>query len=159
MLHRVLREEDLQQVVFEITEDGIFSDIDRARSQLLRAQDAGIKVLLDDFGVGFSSLSIATQLPIDGFKIDRGFVASLAGNPSAFAAVEAIIQLADRMDLHVIAEGVETQEQLAVLRELGVGFAQGYLFSPAVPMHAFGEWIRTGFHFNVTTPALRSADA
>ena len=153
MLNRVLQETDHDSVIFEITEDGIFEDLDRARGQLARAQKAGIKVLLDDFGVGFSSLSIATQLPIDGFKIDRGFVASLAGNPSAVAAVEAIIQLADRMDLHVVAEGVETQEQLDLLRQLGVGFAQGYLFSPAVPMATFRTWLDRNHHFEVANPA------
>ena len=149
MLHRVLDEPGIDAIVFEITEDGIFSDMDRARRQLERAQAAGIRVLLDDFGVGFSSLSIATQLPVDGFKIDRGFVASLAGNPSAVAAVESIIQLADRMGLHVVAEGVETHEQFELLRDLGVGYAQGFLFSPAVPMATFGDWLHADRRFDV----------
>jgi len=149
ILNRVLGEEDIDPVMIEITEDGIFSDLDGARRLLDRAREAGIRILLDDFGVGFSSLSIATELPIDGFKIDRGFVASLAGNPSAVAAVEAILQLAKRMDLHVVAEGVETIEQLQLLRELGVSFAQGYLFSQAVPMETFAQWIHADHRFEV----------
>ena len=157
MLNRVLDEPEVDTIIFEITEDGIFADIDRTRAQLERAKAAGIQVLLDDLGVGFSSLSIATQLPIDGFKIDREFVASLAGNPSAVAAAEAIIQLADRLGLYVVAEGVETREQLALLRDLGVGFAQGYLFSPAVPMSIFGEWLRTGHHFDVDAALTSTA--
>lgn len=149
MLNRVLAAEGIDPVMIEITEDGIFSDLDGARRLLHRAREAGVGVLLDDFGVGFSSLSIATELPVDGFKIDRGFVASLAGNPSAVAAVEAIIQLAQRMDLRVVAEGVETIEQLRLLRQLGVGFAQGFLFSEAVPMETFSSWLQTGHRFDV----------
>lgn len=149
MLNRVLNEEGIDPVMIEITEDGIFSDLDGARRLLHRAQEAGIGVLLDDFGVGFSSLSIATELPINGFKIDRGFVASLAGNRAVVAAVEAIIQLARRMDLHVVAEGVETIEQLQLLRRLGVRFAQGYLFSEAVPMETFSSWLLSGHQFDV----------
>ncbi len=157
MLNRVLTEPGANSIILEITEDGIFSDVDRARRQLKRARAAGIKVLLDDFGVGFSSLSIATQLPIDGFKIDRCFVASLAGNPSAFAAVEAITQLAKRMDLHVVAEGVETVEQLELLRSLGVGFAQGFLFSEAVPAATHARWLIDSHRFEeVATRSQRS---
>jgi len=159
MLNHVLAEPPASPIVIEITEDGIFSDIERANTLLNRARAAGIKILLDDFGVGFSSLSIATELPIDGFKIDRAFVASLAGNPSAVAAVQSIVQLAQRMDLHVVAEGVETHEQLDLLRDLGVGFAQGYLFSKAVPMPTFADWIQSDFHFDVSPPLASALSA
>lgn len=148
-LDQIIAEEAIDPLAVEITEDGIFADMDNARKLLERARRADIPVLLDDFGVGFSSLAIATELPVDGFKIDRGFVASLEGNPSAVAAVEAILQLANRMDLRVVAEGVETPAQLELLRGLGVQFAQGYLFSPAVPTQVFGEWIISDHTFDV----------
>lgn len=149
MLNRLMGDPAVGSVAIEITEDGIFSDLPKARRHLERARSAGIRVLLDDFGVGFSSLSIATQLPIDGFKIDRGFVASLAGDQSAVAAVESIIRLAERLDLHVIAEGVETVEQLDLLRQLGVGFVQGHLFSEAVPAATFAGWLADGTRFDL----------
>lgn len=149
MVNRVLKDAQPDTIVFELTEDGIYSDVDHAAALLEHARRAGVQVLLDDFGVGFSSLSIATQIPIDGFKIDRGFVASLAGNRSAVAAVESIIQMADRMGLRVVAEGVETPQQLRLLSDLGVNYAQGYLFSQAVPFEQFAEWRTTGFQFDI----------
>lgn len=156
MLNRVINEPDAGSIIIEITEDGDFSDLTRARRQLQRAHAAGIKVLLDDFGVGLSSLSVATELPIDGFKIDRGFIASLAGNPSAVAAVESIMGLARRLGLQVVAEGVETAEQLELLRTLGVEYAQGYLFSEAVPAATLAGWIRSGHRFGTATPTARA---
>jgi len=159
MLARVLEDHDPGSVIFEITEDNIFSDIAHANELLQQARDAGAEILLDDFGVGFSSLSIATQLPIDGFKIDRGFVASLTGNTSAVAAVEAIVQLARRMDLRVIAEGVETPDQLALLREIGVRYAQGYLFSEAVPFDTFKQWLVDRHSFDIADLSARGAVA
>lgn len=137
----------LDAVVIEITEDGAFSNIGRARELLQRARDAGMQVLLDDFGVGFSSLSMATQLPVDGLKIDRSFVADVTTSEAARAVVAAVVQLAEGMSLEVIAEGVESEAQLVLLKRLGVHHAQGYFFSPAVPIPEFERWIHDQVRF------------
>lgn len=108
-----------------------------------------MRVLLDDFGVGFSSLSMATQLPVDGLKIDRSFVSSLTTSDAARAVVAAVVQLAIGMNLEVIAEGIESEAQLVLLRQLGVHQGQGFLFSPAVPIPEFERWIQDQMRFGV----------
>lgn len=157
-LERLLRRHEgetrLDAVVIEITEEGAFGNIERVRELLVRSRAAGMQVLLDDFGVGFSSLSLATQLPVDGLKIDRSFVASLTTSEAARAVVAAVVQLAAGMNLQVIAEGIESEAQLQLLRDLGVDHGQGFLFSPAVPLTEFETWIRDHMHFGVAvTPA------
>ena len=105
-----------------------------ARSRNLRP--LGIDFVLDDFGTGYSSLAYLQRLPIVGIKIDRSFVAPLPGDPKAVEIVHSIVLLARSMGLSVTAEGVETMEQFEALRDLGVDFAQGFFFSPAVDVAA-----------------------
>ena len=90
--------------------------------------------MVDDFGVGHSSLTYLHRLPIAGLKIDRSFIAALTTGEQAVAIVRSIVALAQTLGLYTIAEGVETAEQLAVLESLGVVYAQGFFFSPALSL-------------------------
>lgn len=93
----------------------------------------GIKFLIDDFGTGYSSLIYLRRLPIGGVKIDRSFISEIELSKESRAIVEGIILMAHKLDLKVIAEGVETKRELEILKEIGCDFAQGYLFSKPVP--------------------------
>ena len=116
-------------LVLEITETTLMGRIDIALQamQVLRAD--GIRFSIDDFGTGYSSLAYLSRLPIDSLKIDRSFVAALREGPQNLEIVRAILLLGRSLNRRVVAEGVETVEQLATLRELGVDMAQGYLLS------------------------------
>lgn len=130
----------LANLTLEITERAAVTDLEQARRLLSEARAAGAQVFLDDFGVGQSSLSLLTDLPLDGIKIDAGFVQQLTSSHSARAVVQTISDLGERMGLTVIAEGIETEEQSDLLRRLGVRLAQGYLFSPPMPLDDFPTW-------------------
>ena len=118
----------------EITEGVLLADGGAAISTITALRDLGVRVLLDDFGTGYSSLSYLRRFPIDVLKIDRSFVTTLPESAEDRAVVEAIITMAHALGMDVTAEGVETPEQLQVLRQLGCGYAQGYLL--ARPMFA-----------------------
>lgn len=126
-----------KSLVMEITEGLLLADSDHVCDQLLLCRQNGIEVALDDFGTGFSSLSYLKQFDIDYLKIDRSFVANLAASDSSSALVEAIIVMAHKLDIETIAEGVETRAQHDLLCALKCDFAQGYLYSPPLPMAQF----------------------
>jgi diguanylate cyclase (GGDEF)-like protein/PAS domain S-box-containing protein len=121
-------------LVLEVTETAVLENMDAARRSLdgLRALGAG--VFLDDFGTGYSSLSFLRELPVTGVKIDRSFVSGVTERPEDVAITEAIVRLAHGLGLETIAEGVETAEQRDLLKRLGCASAQGFWWSPAVPM-------------------------
>jgi EAL domain-containing protein (putative c-di-GMP-specific phosphodiesterase class I) len=133
----------LASLTLEITERGAVADLAQAQALLSEARDAGARVFLDDFGVGQSSLSVLTDLPLDGIKIDAGFIRQLTTSESARAVVETISDLGRRLDLAVIAEGVETNEQADRLRDLGITLVQGFLYSPPLPTDEFVTWCVT----------------
>ncbi|MDX6265601.1 MAG: hypothetical protein QOD70_341, partial [Frankiales bacterium] len=120
------------QVVLEITESAIMHDTDAAINLLERLRARGFQVALDDFGTGYSSLAHLRELPITHLKIDATFVADIAEDADALAVVASIIDLARAVGITAIAEGVETPQQAALLRELGCPAAQGWRWSPAV---------------------------
>ncbi|MFI5197573.1 MAG: EAL domain-containing protein [Thermoanaerobaculia bacterium] len=118
----------------EITESVAMGDIQEAIATLRRLREMGIRVVLDDFGTGHSSLAYLKSLPLDAIKIDRTFVAAIPGSAADASLVMAILEMARGLSLRVIAEGVETEEQLAFLTANGCRQAQGYLFGPPVPV-------------------------
>ena len=126
---RSLRESglDASRLEFEITETVAMQDLERADVILEALHQRGIRLLMDDFGTGHSSLSNLRRLPLHAVKIDRSFVADLPGETRARGIVTAIIAMAHQLGLEVIAEGVETQEQLAFLKAEGCDSAQGFL--------------------------------
>jgi diguanylate cyclase (GGDEF)-like protein/PAS domain S-box-containing protein len=119
--------------VIEITEGLLLNADTHVTDELLRLRDAGIQVAIDDFGTGYSSLSYLKKFDIDYLKIDRSFVNNLETDANNMALSEAIIVMAHKLGLKVIAEGVETEGQRKLLTNAGCDYAQGYLFSKAVP--------------------------
>jgi diguanylate cyclase (GGDEF)-like protein len=113
-------------IELEITENVVMTDIDRAMSSIIKLQSMGIKVSIDDFGTGYSSLAYLRKLPIDKIKIDRSFIAEVASNDSDLTIVKSMIDLSHGLGKRVLAEGVETIEQLNVLRHLGCDAVQGF---------------------------------
>ncbi len=128
---------DPHYLELEITESTIMRDAARARSSLDALRARGISIAIDDFGTGYSSLSTLKQFPIDTLKIDRSFVRDIATDPEDRGITEAIIAMGKTLKLHLVAEGVETLEQAAFLRERACDDFQGYLFSQPVPAAQF----------------------
>ncbi len=119
-----------EQLKLEITETALMEDADETIRLVHRLKDFGLKLVIDDFGTGYSSLSYLQRLPIDSLKVDRSFVSRIKNESDGNRnIVEAIISLAHRLKMTVVAEGVETEEQLAILLEMNCQFGQGYLFS------------------------------
>jgi len=130
------------RVVLEITETELLANPKRAVQVLNAISASGIRVSLDDFGVGQTSLSHVAALPISELKIDKTFVTDMVENPVHRVIVQSIVDLAQSLDMLSIAEGVETREQAEALRLLGCEFAQGYLFSQPLALDALGRWLR-----------------
>ena len=126
-----------QAVVVEITEGLLLDASDGVTDKLLQLRDAGIQVALDDFGTGYSSLSYLKKFDIDYLKIDRSFTRNLAPESSDMALSEAIIVMAHKLGLRVIAEGVETHQQRDLLLAAGCDYGQGYLFARPMPAEQF----------------------
>ena len=137
----VLRAEGLppQALVLEITETALMQDIATARRSLEGLRAVGAGVALDDFGTGYSSLSFLRELPVTQVKIDRSFIADIVTDGEDLLITESIIDLARRLGLETVAEGVETESQLALLRRLGCASAQGHLWSRALPLDRVGR--------------------
>lgn len=128
-------------ITVEITEGLLIKDSFMVKQRLLEFRNSGIEVSIDDFGTGFSSLSYLKQFDIDYLKIDRSFVKELDTNPDDKALTEAIIVMAHKLGIKTIAEGVETEAQRDLLKSFGCDYAQGFLYSPAVPSEEFGQLI------------------
>jgi len=126
-----------QSIVVEITEGLLLDTGVHVTDRLREFRDGGIKVSLDDFGTGYSSLSYLNKFNIDFLKIDQSFVHNLAPGSNNMALCEAIIVMAHKLGMKVIAEGIETEQQRELLTEAGCDFGQGYLFSRPVPAQQF----------------------
>jgi EAL domain-containing protein (putative c-di-GMP-specific phosphodiesterase class I) len=118
-----------KHIVIELTESVVMSDADQAIEVLERLHRAGFEVAVDDFGTGYSSMSYLKRLPVGKLKIDRSFVNDLGSSAKSDSIVKAVIALAHGLGMTVVAEGVETPRQLALLRAFGCGQYQGYLYS------------------------------
>ena len=130
------------QLCLEVTETAVHEASLGARSALAAFSAAGIKIALDDYGTGYSSLGHLRDIPVDALKIDRVFVDGLTRNRGDDAIVVAVITLAHALGMHVIAEGVGSPRQRERLRELGCDFAQGHLYSEALSAEEFGRLIQ-----------------
>ncbi len=124
---------DPQWLQLEITEGTAMRDADFTLEMMRRLRREGVHISIDDFGTGYSSLGYLKRFPIDEVKIDRSFVADLPADTDDAAIVATIIALAENLNLRTVAEGVETEEQLAFLKDHGCREAQGYLFSKPRP--------------------------
>ncbi len=135
----VLRDTGLpaSQLHIELTETAVLGDEMHASALLQRLRSTGVKVWLDDFGTGFSGLSHLRRVPADGVKIDRSFISDVLRDPDDLALTTAIIAMAHSLGITVVAEGVETEGQYAILRERGCDLAQGYWIGHPVPAHEF----------------------
>ncbi|AVA38247.1 EAL domain-containing protein (plasmid) [Cupriavidus metallidurans] len=122
----------------EITES--FLADERSQDLLQALHDTGLHLSIDDFGTGYSCLSRVSTLPLDTIKIDRAFVVDLGRTPGAAAVVQSVIGLAEKLGMSTIAEGVETQRQVDLLRALGCTVAQGYLFAKPLPAAEFVQF-------------------
>jgi diguanylate cyclase len=127
----------------EITESAIMQETDKTIAILQTLQGMGIRITMDDFGTGYSSLSYLKRFPISWLKIDRTFIAEAMSHADDAEIIRAIIAMAHRLRLKVVAEGVETAEQLAFLRQEGCDEAQGYYFARPMPADEFSRWFRT----------------
>jgi len=141
---RILKETGLnaQWLEMEITEGIAMQNADYTNVLLRGLKEMGVQVALDDFGTGYSSLSYLKKFPIDTLKIDQSFVRDLSTDPNDAAIANAVIVLAHSLKLKVVAEGVETIEQQAFLREHQCDAYQGFLFSAALPSDSLEVLLR-----------------
>jgi diguanylate cyclase (GGDEF)-like protein len=121
------------QLELEITESVVMDQSEASVERLRGLRALGVRLVLDDFGTGYSSLSYLRRLPLDTIKVDRSFVSGLGSDPADIPIVEAVIALAHGLGIDVVAEGIETEEQLASLRELACDRGQGYWFARPLP--------------------------
>ncbi|WP_028138359.1 sensor domain-containing protein [Bradyrhizobium japonicum] len=136
LVHSILLETGLApgRLELEITEGVLIEDFDRGLALLRRLKALGVRISMDDFGSGYSSLSYLQAFPFDKIKIDRAFIVNLGRNPQSAAIVRAVIDLGHGLDMSIIAEGVETIEQLAFLAKEGCDGVQGYLLGKPLPI-------------------------
>lgn len=123
-----------EYIKVEVTENFELVDFEKAKSILIRLKEYGYESSIDDFGVGFSSLSYLQQLPFSEIKIDQSFISNM-NNDEMFAVVQTIIQLASRLKMHAVAEGIETVDQYNLLKNIGCNTGQGYYFHKPMPIN------------------------
>lgn len=126
-------------IEIEVTEDFDLNHIDPIVYQLEELKDLGFRIAIDDFGVGYSSLHYLSQFPVDKIKIDRSFIQGL--NEKKVKILEAMLNLANFMRVETLVEGIETKEQLEMLKFIGFGYGQGYLFSPPLPADKLKDFL------------------
>lgn len=132
---------DPSQLIIEITESVLMDDAEAARQLMFDIKALGVTLSIDDFGTGYSSLAYLKRFPLDELKIDRSFVVDLPGAATDVALVHTIVDLGHRLGMSVIAEGVETPDQLNCLARLGCDNFQGFLFSKPIPMADFVDLV------------------
>lgn len=133
---------DRNMIEFEVTETVFLTEenIQKVKQEIDAIHDSGFRCALDDFGVGFSSLTLLKDFSIDSLKMDRSFFLDL-NNGKTRNVISCILELADQLNMETVAEGIETQEQLEFLRELGCDVVQGYYFSRPLPQEEFEDWM------------------
>lgn len=129
-------------LTLEITEGVLLADSPATRAWLADARRRGFRISLDDFGTGYSSLAYLKNFPLDWIKIDKSFVRDIASQTPDKALVRAILAMAGELGLEVVAEGIETDDQLSMLREMGCLYGQGYGIAPPMPARDAIEWVK-----------------
>ena len=147
----------------EVTETGIVRNIQRASESLQALRNRGIRVAIDDFGTGYSSMAQLSRLPFDTLKVDRTFVSRMSASEPDAAIVRLMVAFARALNLDAVAEGIETHEELRLLREMGCDNGQGYLFAePLSPEDATALLIaaqRNGGSIPMDAPATEQHSA
>src|SRR2546428_5339465 len=133
---------DPSRIKLEITESAVMAEPARVLETMHRLRSGGVRFSIDDFGTGYSSLAYLQRLPVEEIKIDRSFVAGLTKDEGSAAIVRATIELAGSLGLEVVAEGVEDEASLQILKRLGCSTAQGYHISRPIPVEEVAGWIR-----------------
>jgi EAL domain-containing protein (putative c-di-GMP-specific phosphodiesterase class I) len=128
-------------LIVEITEDVLVADRHRARTVLAALREMGVRIAVDDFGKGYSSLSYLRELPIDELKLDKSFILTMMDDARATALVVSTIDLAHSLGLEMTAEGVEDEKALRALTDYGCDLAQGYFMSRPVPADEMDAWL------------------
>jgi EAL domain-containing protein (putative c-di-GMP-specific phosphodiesterase class I) len=138
---------DPHRLTIEVTESTAMADRDSGFRALRELHEAGVRIAIDDFGTGYSSLDHLREMPADILKIDRSFVAGMAANSPDTALVAAAIAMGRALEMEVVAEGIETSEQVADLRELGCPLGQGFLFARPLPPEEIDNLLGADIHF------------
>jgi diguanylate cyclase (GGDEF)-like protein len=144
-------------LTLELTETGVLTPSPRSRANLAGLRRLGCSISLDDFGMGYSSLGVLTELPLQELKIDRHFVSRMHEDEGRRRIVTALTGLSSALGLHTVAEGVERAEQIDELRAAGCGVAQGFALSPPVPAADVAPWLGGGWRF-AREPGARPVD-
>jgi EAL domain-containing protein (putative c-di-GMP-specific phosphodiesterase class I) len=144
------------QLCLEITEAALMGDVVSAWAELRKVKSLGVSLAIDDFGTGYSSVSYVRNFALDSLKIDQSFVRALSSCVEDAAIVKAVIHMAHALSLDTVAEGVETPEQLAQLKDLGCDFAQGYLFSRPQPPDVIEGLLVQGGSLHPSSPSRPS---
>jgi EAL domain-containing protein (putative c-di-GMP-specific phosphodiesterase class I) len=142
-VEKLLRRHEVpaDNLLLEVTERGIIADPARAEATLRLLSELGVRIALDDFGAGHSSLAFLARLPLDQIKIDRSFVTDLVENSGDDVIVRSIISLGHELGLEVVGEGVETAEVQARLEEYGCDLVQGFQLTRALPPEELERWL------------------
>lgn len=146
-----------ERMLVEVAEGALLRDPEAAGAALRGMKDLGVEIAVDDLGTGSSALSYLKRFPIDLVKVDRWLVAGLGTDPEQSAVVAALVSLAQAIGVRCVAEGVETSDQLDVLRRLGCELGQGYLFSRAMNVNAATDWLGRAVSPRETSARTRSA--
>ncbi len=143
-IQRLLKKYEIPPIYLEleVTENVVITDIDLVMNTITVLQNMGIKVSIDDFGTGYSSLAYLRKLPIDKIKIDRSFIQEVASNDSDLTIVKTMVELSHGLGKRVLAEGVETKEQLQLLRNIGCDAVQGYFISKPISEEEFTKYLK-----------------
>jgi EAL domain-containing protein (putative c-di-GMP-specific phosphodiesterase class I) len=155
---RILEETGLdgEHLHLEITETSAMADLDRSVETLQALRGVGVHLHVDDFGTGYSSLSYIHRFPVDSLKVDRSFVSGMMERQENLAIVRTVVNLAKSLGLSVVVEGVETEEQLEVVQDMGCEFAQGWLFAKAMAPGDVGRTL--GVPDSILGPLMRNGD-
>ncbi len=151
MIEQVLEETEIppRELQLEITESELMQDPRAAREIMRKLKARGMRLAMDDFGTGYSSLSCLHEFPFDVLKIDRAFVKNLHENRDYVALLHSVVSLAENLGMSCIAEGIEDEEQLAVLQAMGCSSGQGFLFSRPYQNEELGRARTYSIHLEV----------